>query len=38
VACSLLAFGQQTGALKVKATTGRAGVFVGPRYEVRPRT
>ena len=33
MACSL-AFGQQTGTLKVKTATGRAGVFVEPRYEV----
>lgn len=31
VACSL-AFGQQTGTLKVKTTTGRAGVFVDDKY------
>jgi len=30
-ACSL-AFGQQTGTLKVKTTTGRAGVFVDDKY------
>lgn len=30
-ACSL-AFGQQTGKLKVKTTTGRAGVFVDDKY------
>jgi hypothetical protein len=27
-----LAFGQQTGTLKVKATTGRAGIFVDDKY------
>lgn len=30
-ACSL-AFGQQTGTLKVKTTTGRAGIFVDDKY------
>jgi len=30
--CGSLAFGQQTGTLKVKATTGRAGVFVDDKY------
>ena len=32
LAASSLAFGQQTGTLKVKTTTGRAGVFVDDKY------
>lgn len=32
LAAASLAFGQQTGTLKVKATTGRAGVFVDDKY------
>jgi len=32
LAAGSLAFGQQTGTLKVKTTTGRAGVFVDDKY------